>query len=183
MLVTVLLLGLVLVATATDLLQHKIHNWTTYTGILAALLISVLGELSGVAGEDTWLGCVSLAESFAGLVACGLPMLVCYVMFRIGGGDVKLIAMLGALLGPEKGIEAMLWTFVLGGCTAVIVLIWRVGPVRLAGRALRQVLYSLRIRGWSPLTAQQRAKLQTPLFLAPSALAAVAIVRFSLVDF
>ena len=33
-------------------------------------------------------------------------------MFKVGGGDVKLIAMLGAFLGPEQGITAMLWTFV-----------------------------------------------------------------------
>ena len=57
-------------------------------------------------------------------------------MFRVGGGDVKLIAMLGAFLGLEKGIEAMLWTFVLGGCMALIVLVWRVGPWRLAVRVV-----------------------------------------------
>ena len=109
-------------------------------------------------------------------------MLVCFVGFKVGGGDVKLIAMLGAFLGFEQGIMAMLWTFVLGGCVGLIVLIWRVGPLRLVARVLRQVLWTLRLGRWSPLSESERAQLQPPLFLAPSALVAVVIVRFSLVD-
>jgi len=186
MLATILLLGLVLVATATDLLQHKIYNWTTYCGMLAALGINALGELlpETAAGSARYerLGCIGLSASFGGLAVCGFLMLVCFVMFKIGGGDVKLIAMLGAFLGPEDGIEAMLWTFVLGGCMGLIVLIWRVGPVRLMARGFRQIVYTSRIRRWSPLTPEERKQLQPPLFLAPCALAAVVMVRFSLLD-
>lgn len=76
----------------------------------------------------------------------------------------------------------MLWTFVLGGSMALIVLVWRVGPVRLIVRALRQVLWTLRLGRWSPLTPDERAQLQTRLFLAPSALLAAIIVQFSLVE-
>ena len=188
MLATVLLLGFVLVAAATDLLRHKIHNWTTYPGILAALCLNGVGSLvlaaTGVDRQQLVdLGWIGTAESFFGLVACGLPMLVCFVMLRIGGGDVKLIAMVGAFLGLEQGITAMLWTFVLGGCLGLIVLIWRVGPLRLIVRAFRQMVYTLRLGRWSPLTEQERGQLQPPLFLAPCALAAVAIVRFSLLEF
>ncbi len=177
MLPTILLLGLVLLATVTDLAHHKIYNWTTYTGVLVALGLSAAGLLV-LDGTK-----ISFRESLLGLAACGLVMLVCFAMFRVGGGDVKLIAMLGAFLGPEQGITAMLWTFVLGGCVGLIVLIWRVGPVRLVARVLRQVLWSLRLGQWSPLSEAERAQLQPPLFLAPSALAAVIIVRFSLVNF
>ena len=45
MLATILLLGLVLAATVTDLCRHKIYNWTTYAGILAALGLSAAGSL------------------------------------------------------------------------------------------------------------------------------------------
>ncbi|MEE9603711.1 MAG: A24 family peptidase [Thermoguttaceae bacterium] len=171
MLTTMLLLVAVSVATATDLLRHRIYNWTTYPGILAALAITA-------AGVDD----ITLSESLTGLVACGLVMLVCFVMFKIGGGDVKLIAMIGTFLGPEQGIIAMLWTFVLGGCVGLIVLIWRVGALRLIGRTCRQVLYTLRLGRWSPLSDEEKAVLQPPLFLAPCALAAVVIVRFALMD-
>lgn len=187
MLATVLLLGLVSVASVTDLLRHKIYNWTTYSGMLAALCLNGLGHvLIGTAGvseqELRGLGWIGLSGSFLGLLACGFLMLACFVIFQAGGGDVKLIAMLGAFLGPQQGIEAMLWTFVLGGCAGVILLIWRVGPARLLGRALRQIAYSWRLRGWSPLASDEREQLRPPLSLAPCALAAVAIVRFSLLE-
>ena len=91
---------------------------------------------------------------------------------------MKLIAMIGAFLGPEQGLTAMLWTFVLGGCMGAIVLIWRVGPGRLAIRALRQLFGTLRLGYWEPPADAERAQLRSPLFLAPCALAAVVIVRF-----
>jgi prepilin peptidase CpaA len=189
MLATVLLLALVSVAAVTDLHRHKIYNWTTYSGILAALGLSGLRSLLPTVTNlnekrlDYLLTQTSLIDCIVGLLACGFLMLVCFVMFRIGGGDVKLIAMLGAFLGPYRGLEAMLWTFVLGGCLGLIVLIWRVGPWRLLVRALKQLVWTLRLCSWSPLTENERAQLQPPLFLAPSALAAVVIVEFSLADF
>ena len=172
MLTNILLLLAVSVATATDLWRHKIYNWTTYSGILAALVTSA-----------TSLSDTPLSQSVVGLSACGLVMLVCFVMFRIGGGDVKLIAMIGAFLGPEQGITAMLWTFVLGGCVGLIVLIWKVGALKLIGRTLRQMLYTLRLGSWNPLSDEEKAMLQPPLFLAPCALAAVIIVRTGLMDY
>ncbi len=185
--VTLLLLGLMLAAAATDVARRKIYNWTTYPGILAALGLSAAGS-AAVAGG--WadaarladLGWIPISDSLLGFSACGLLMLACFVMFRVGGGDVKLLAMSGAFLGLEQGITAMLWTFVLGGCMGLIVLIWRVGPWRLFLQTFQQLAWSLRLGGWQPLTDAQRAELQPPLFLAPCALAAVAIVRFGLVD-
>jgi Flp pilus assembly protein protease CpaA len=183
MLATVVLLGLVLIATATDLRRHKIYNWTTYPGILFALGLSALGELllrAGVSREwlQHWLGCIGFRQSIIGFLVCGGLMLVCLVLSKVGGGDVKLIAMLGAFLGWELGISAMLWTFVLGSAGALIVLVWRVGPWRLVAQLFRHLGWMLRLGKWVPLTAAERAQLQPPLCLAPSALAAVVIVRF-----
>ena len=186
MLATILLLTLLAVATATDVARHKIFNWTTYPGMVVALALNGAGDLAARwspadAALLKSLGWIGLTASLVGLLVCGFVLLVCYVLLRVGGGDVKLMATIGAVLGPEKGVEAMLWTFVLGGCAALIVLIWRVGPWRLASRVARQVLWSLRLRRWSPLSEEERAQLQPPLFLAPSALAAVAIVCFGLI--
>jgi len=188
MLATILLLGLVTIAAVTDVRRHKIYNATTYPGILAALGINALGEallaFNGASPEllARWLGFVGLVECVLGLVACGFVMLVCYVMFRVGGGDVKLLTMMGAFLGTEKGIEAMLWTFVLGGCMGLIVLIWRVGPWRIVRGVFRQLMWAVRLGRFAPLSPEERRELRPPLFLAPCALAAAAIVRFSLLD-
>ena len=71
-------------------------------------------------------------------------------------------------------------------CLALIVLIWRVGPWTLGTRALRHILWTLRLGRlyWTshggrlgPLDDQERQSLQPPLFLAPCALAAVLMVR------
>jgi prepilin peptidase CpaA len=187
MLSTILLLGLMAVVVYTDVARHKIYNWTTYGGILAALALNGLGDLlvwRHVVSEEqmrAW-GWIEFWPSLFGFLLCGGLMLVCFVFFRIGGGDVKMMAMLGAFLGPHGGLEALLWTFVLGGCAGVILLIWRVGAWRLVARVFHQIVWSLRIFGWSPLTEDERAQLQTRLFLAPSAMAAVLIVKFGLVE-
>jgi prepilin peptidase CpaA len=108
-------------------------------------------------------------------------MLVCYVLFHVGGGDVKLMAMLGALVGVEQGVEVLLWTFVLGACSGLVLLIWRVGATTLLARAGQRLLSVLRLGAHTPpLDPEERAPLQTPLFLAPCALAATVIVRFDL---
>jgi prepilin peptidase CpaA len=183
MIAIVLLFALVAVATATDLARHKIYNWTTYPGILIALGLNAAGDLvawcggpeESLAGIFGWIG---LAECFAGFLACGFAMIVCFVFFHVGGGDVKLMAMLGAFLGMYRGIEALLWTFVLGGACGLIVLVWRVGLWTLLVRIVRQIVWSLRLGGFSPLGADERRQLQPPLFLAPSALAALVVMRW-----
>lgn len=184
MLATPVLLALILVAVATDLRCRRIYNWTTYPGILLALGSNLAGAAwlawSKTADETLFrrLGWIGPVESLLGLAVCGLVMLACYVFFRIGGGDVKLVAMLGAFLGAEQGLEAMLWTFVLGACVGLIMLCWRAGPLGIARRVWQGVLCSLRLRSLAPLTDEERARLRQPMHLAPCALAAVVIVRF-----
>ncbi|MGO8753394.1 MAG: prepilin peptidase [Thermoguttaceae bacterium] len=184
----VLLLALLAVATATDLARHKIYNWNTYPGTLAAWILNAAGMLwlrvAGSEGEPRLreLGWIGLKDSLWGFLACGLLVLLCYLVFKVGGGDVKLIAMMGALLGFQRGVMAMLWTFVIAGCAGLIVLVWRVGPGGLLAWAWRQLLWLLRLGRPSPLTPEERALLQPPLYLAPSALAAAVIVQFQLVE-
>jgi prepilin peptidase CpaA len=173
---TVLLLFLTATAAVTDVIYHKIYNWTTYPGIILALVVNYL--------QNGWDGDYpSLADSLKGLALCGGLMLVSFVLFNVGGGDLKLLAMVGAFLGLEKGLEALLWTFVLGAAAGVAVLIWRVGFFRLVAGAVRHVLLSLRLVSWLPLSEAEREQLRPPLYLAPSAAIAVVIVSFDLVRF
>jgi prepilin peptidase CpaA len=170
---TLLLLALTVVVAATDLATHKIRNGITYTGIILALAVNGF--------ENGWDGPRGLEDSLKGLGLCGSLMLASYVLFDVGGGDVKLLAMLGAFLGVEQGIEALLWTFVLGGIAGLALLIWRVGFVKLVTHSVRHLFWSLKVGNWLPLTEQERADLQRPLYLAPAAVVAVVIVVFDLV--
>jgi prepilin peptidase CpaA len=85
------------VAAVTDLRTGHIPNWLTLPPLVAAPATHFF--LFGSAGL-TW--------SLVGLFFCGiLP----YVLFRIGalgGGDVKLFAALGAILGFSQGSNVLL---------------------------------------------------------------------------
>jgi prepilin peptidase CpaA len=187
MVTTVLLVGLLAVAAVTDVRQHKIYNWITYPGILVAWAWNGAGEIvarasPSAAGLLAGLGWIGLRESLYGFLLCGVLLLVCYVLFagQISGGDVKMIAMMGALMGPQRGTQAMLWTFVLGFSIALSILVWRVGPLRLVWLALRRLAGLLHL--WTkPLKPEELAVLNLPLSLAPGALAAAVIVQFDLV--
>ncbi len=72
MLATLLLLGLVLVAAVTDFAQHKIYNWTTYTGLLIALALNAAGsavEYSPELAEEI------ISQNKADLVALGRQLI------------------------------------------------------------------------------------------------------------
>ncbi|MEO8499113.1 MAG: A24 family peptidase [Planctomycetota bacterium] len=187
---TLLLIGFLLVSTITDVRHHDIHNWATYPGMIAALVISGVATwwgadvANGSPAQVETLGVSALPDSLFGFLACGVIMIVCYVFFPggVGGGDVKLLAMIGAFLGVESGLEAMLWTLVLGACAALISLVWRFGFWTLVASAARVAWYRLRVGSSFELSEQEREPLKTKLFLAPSALLGVIIVRFQLVE-
>ncbi|MBM79052.1 MAG: hypothetical protein CMJ78_00465 [Planctomycetaceae bacterium] len=127
-----------------------------------------LGELG-----SGWIG---LQESFLGFFVCGFIILLTFSMNLIGGGDVKLIAMMGAFLGVRSGIEAMLWTFVLGAVLAASLLIWQIGVLKIISGVFRHLFLVLRAKSWIPLTKDERAPLKTGLFLAPAGFIAVVVV-------
>jgi len=173
----ILLFLLVTVATITDVARHKIYNWNVYPGIILGFVANGWRTATIAKGGSVWEG---LIFSLEGFLACGLIMLVCFVFFDMGGGDVKLIAMMGAFLGVQQGVEAMLWTFVLGSIVGAVIIIWQTGALRLVSKSFQHILLILRARSWVPLTNEERQPLKRWLFLAPSALAAIAIVTTGL---
>ena len=159
------LLGLLLVATYTDVRAHKIYNWTTYPGILLGFLLNwYFPDLGG------------FQNSFSGFLACGLIMIVCFLLFDIGGGDVKLIAMVGAFLGLYDGIEALLITFIFGSAMGMVILIWQCGFWHLISKITEHLQLVFKAKGWVSPTDEEREPLKRWLFLAPSAFAAALIV-------
>lgn len=170
MISTVLLLCFTFVAAVTDLYWRKIYNWNTYSGILVGLLVSAW-EPDGIGWED----------SLWGFLVCGMLVVSCYMFFPVGGvggGDVKLIAMLATFLGFERGLECLLWTFVLGAGLALSVLVWQFGVLRLISRCGVQIWWLLRYRHWLPLPAAERKALEPQLRLGLTAFLAVLIVKF-----
>jgi prepilin peptidase CpaA len=167
--VLLILLG---VATWTDIARHEILNWNTYPGMLAGLLLNFAGL--GILGE----GLDGAAASLGGFLLCGIIMLFAFVFFAMGGGDVKLVAMMGAFLGVEQGLFALLWTFSVGFVLGVAIVIWQTGVVEILKKTGRHLVFVLKARSWVSLSTEQRKLLDRGLFLAPSALIAAGIVSF-----
>jgi len=107
------LIGLVCTAAWLDFTTHRIPNWLTVTGLAVALLLRAsLGPAVFVSGREG-LG-VGLAASL-GLSA----------LRAIGGGDVKLLAAVGAFFGFPAVIGALGLMAVLGGAFALVSMVRR----------------------------------------------------------
>ena len=98
----------VTVATVTDLRSRRIPNWLVFPFMVTGVLLA--GWLGG------WHG---LAQSLEGF---GLGAAIYGVLHMLGGmgmGDVKLCAAIGAWIGPEQLLVALVMTAIAGGLMAV----------------------------------------------------------------
>ncbi len=172
-------MGLLLVAAFTDIRHHRIPNWITYPGLVAGLLFGALHlNDTGQVEFDT----SGLSECLLGLTGCGGIMLACFLLSDMGGGDVKLLAVVGSFLGLQLGLTALLWTIVLGGACGVAMLIWQLGAINMARGAFERVTHAARGGGWLPLDSTEREPLKRTLFLAPSALVGVLLTLTGTTD-
>lgn len=176
MVAEIVLLALLAWVTVTDLRAHRIPNAVTYPGILLGLGLAL--SRSVLATDNAGLARIEFGDAWRGCLLLGGLMIVGFVLMGIGGGDVKLLAMIGAFLGPRDGFATLLWTFVLGAALAVVVLGMRVGWPTLFWLTLQQIGFLLRTGRAMTLTQEDRAAFRTRLFLAPSALAATLIVLY-----
>jgi prepilin peptidase CpaA len=105
--------GLVLAA-LVDARTRRIPNAVTVP-------MSALGLSFGALGT----GDATLGASAAGFVLGLLLMLPGHALGATGAGDVKLMAAVGALVGPADVVYAFLWTALAGGMLAVVVALSR----------------------------------------------------------
>jgi Flp pilus assembly protein protease CpaA len=181
MLSTALLVMLVIVVAVTDATQRTIYNWTTYPGILAGLGLAVIGAAVGWASPESaerWqplIGWLPLSDALAGFLICGGLMVICFVFFPVGGGDVKLLTMIGSLAGLEMGLKVLLWTLIFGGCVGLTVLIWRIGAVTLVKRTGQLLVGVLTLGTVLSPPPEEQEKLKSPIFLGPCAAAALCV--------
>ncbi|MGZ5200063.1 MAG: A24 family peptidase [Telluria sp.] len=149
---TGVLLALLAAAAACDRRTYRIPNLVTGGGILFALAYNTAVPPSMVA-DWTW----APAGMLLGLVAL-LPM---YAIGAMGAGDVKLMAMAGAFLGPQGTIWALLFSGAAGGIAALAFALRK----RMLARMLTNTGDMLRGMLWSAVAgngaALQPARLQS----------------------
>ena len=124
---------LVTVAAYFDIATHRIPNQLTYPSWILGFLLAVVA--GGVAG---------LVNSAIGFAACFVPLLLMYIGGTVGGGDVKLMGGVGALLGFPAGLNVLISSILVGGFFAAIILLWQ-------GRLI-PILKNAASRGWSKVS-------------------------------
>jgi len=97
----------------TDLRTGRIFNTITYPAIALGLVAPILGF--GPGPSSAAIGCLVGGGALYLLFACGW----------MGGGDVKLMAAVGALRGYPFILHAMFYSVFVGGVAAALMLIWR----------------------------------------------------------
>jgi len=136
--VSLIVLAAVLVAAGvSDLAWGKVFNRLTYPATAVGL---ALGAAQGAADGGAWDGLVDHVLGFAfGFGVLFIP----YLLGGMGGGDVKLMGVVGAFLGweSEGALHAVFYSFLVAAGIGVILMIWR-GETR---RVLRRLWLAVRI--------------------------------------
>jgi prepilin peptidase CpaA len=99
---------LVVIALVCDLRTREIPDWIPSMIFAWACLATAVGLQ-----EVTWIGL--MAGTLLGL---GLAATVFY-LGGLGGGDVKLLAAIGAAVGPVALLCVLFWTAICGGLLAL----------------------------------------------------------------
>lgn len=160
MLPVLLLCALLGAAVWHDVRSRRIPNALVFSGAVAALALhAALAPGSGLFSEP--FGGLGMLNALGGLglgLALLLPM---YVLRAMGAGDVKLMAMVGAFVGPQAILAVVLSTLLAGGVLAL--------AVALANGKLVSMLrntYQLVLHGMLSSLSGQAVRIEAPA--APS---------------
>lgn len=123
-----------LVGAVLDLRFRKIPNWLTLSAALLGLLLNF--SFSGFQG---------LVSATLGLIAGFFLLFFVYLLGGMGAGDVKLMAAIGAFLGPWLVFVTFIWMALAGGVLAFCLILWR-KAFRQTFRNLKTILLSLILR-------------------------------------
>lgn len=111
-----LLIILLLICVITDLIERKIYNKVLFPFLILALSINVV--------SDGWEGLTAtLIGTLIGLVILIIP----YFMGGMGAGDVKLLAVIGALKGTGFVLMTALYMGLVGGLIGLFIFFFRKG--------------------------------------------------------
>ncbi|MDZ5783472.1 A24 family peptidase [Marinococcus luteus] len=107
-----ILIAVLLICAITDIKERKIYNKVLFPAMLLAFIFH--GAVSG------WEG---LFHSFLGFLIGFALLFIPYAMGGMGAGDVKLLALVGALKGGTFVLQSFIFIALLGALMGLIVLL------------------------------------------------------------
>ena len=114
-----LLIGCCSIATLSDMKRQIIPNGLCYGTFVLALILMGISEFQQPQPANLYLGDRSLTftlwNGLAGAAICFAALFPLWVLGAAGAGDVKLVAVLGLMLGPINGIGVIFVACVLAG--------------------------------------------------------------------
>ncbi len=135
-------IGFIMACIVSDVRTRRIPNLFCLSGLIAGVALNV--ATSGVSG---------LLYSAAGCLVAVALLLPAFAGGGLGGGDVKMMATLGALLGARLVVIGLLCGVVAGGVFMLVHLLW-IGRAREKLQAtLRMAVTAVRIGSLTPLMA------------------------------
>jgi prepilin peptidase CpaA len=99
---------LLAIAVVFDVKSHRIPNWLVFSGALIGLAYHAFSSHG--------MGAIASIQGLAVGLAAFMPL---YLLRAMGAGDVKLMAMVGAYLGPMSTFGAVITVFIAGGVLAL----------------------------------------------------------------
>lgn len=130
------LVVLLLMVARQDIRSHRIPNKLVLIGVVLGITLNGLLP-EGWGFNSVMPGGLGGLAALKGLGVGMAVMLPIYWLRAMGAGDVKLMAMVGAFLGPNDILGAVLATFIAGGVMALAVV--------LRSRQLCQMLQNIRL--------------------------------------
>jgi len=160
-----------LLAAGFDTATARIPNPITYAAILFGLAINTLASLeTSLGGHDSShvLGTVGAMPALGGFALCAGIGIICLTMAGMGGGDLKLMVAMGAMLGFADVSMVLLWTLAIAVPYALVNLVARGkvnGVLRAVGSQFLQMVY-LRQFGAVPPPSRSSIPLAVPMLVA-----------------
>ena len=111
------------------------------------VVITIWSRILTVSASTTGLS--GLGSSTAGWLLATVLWLPLYALGGMGAGDVKLLAAIGAWLGPADVLHAALYAGIAGGILALVVACAR-GCVRQTYSNVQLLILHWRVAGFSP---------------------------------
>jgi prepilin peptidase CpaA len=134
----IVLAALALLAAIYDVRFRRIPNWLSVSGVLLGVGLNSIWALDGV----LWYEGYNWRSALGGLGLAFLIYFPLYLLRGMGAGDVKLMAAVGALVGPMNWIGIFVLGSVFGGITAVFIVLSR-GRLRRTLSNIGHVLFEL----------------------------------------